>query len=168
MPHARSRVVRATGTRPIYSQVFLFPQKAGPISPQGAFRHIWCQVESRNSTLGNGANSNARGHMPELQSKRRGTSEESCADFWKPCSENVQGILACPATNGVILRNLRCPILFAAEILDVKRLLPRLLLLNPSTIKPKDSFDPKLQCPVRHQGPEHTPIEIPHLRFLLV
>jgi hypothetical protein len=50
--------------------------------------------------------------------------------------------------------------------LAVKRRMPR--LLNTSTIKPKCPFDPKLQSPVRHDGPEHTPIEIPHLRFLLV
>src|SRR5579864_6422032 len=68
----------------------------------------------------------------------------------------------------VILRGLRCLILLAVEVLDVKRLVPRLLLLSPSTIKPERPFDPKLQCTVRHEGPEYTPIEIPHARFLLV
>jgi len=68
----------------------------------------------------------------------------------------------------VTLRRLRCLILFAVEVLDVKRLVPRLLLLSPITIKPECPSDPKLQCTVRHEGPEYTPIEIPHLRFLLV
>jgi len=66
----------------------------------------------------------------------------------------------------VILRSLRC-LLFAVEVLDVKRLVTR-LLLSPSTMKPQRPYDPKLQCSVRHQGPENTPIEIPHLRFFLV
>jgi len=67
----------------------------------------------------------------------------------------------------VILRSLRCLILFAVEVLDVKRLVTR-LLLSPSTMKPQRPYDPKFQCSVRHQGPENTPIEIPHLRFFLV
>ena len=54
------------------------------------------------------------------------------------------------------------------EVLDVKRLVPRLLLLSPSTIKPECPFDPKLQCTVRYEGPEYAPIEIPRTRFLLV
>jgi hypothetical protein len=33
--------------------------------------------------------------------------------------------------------------------IGVKRLVPRLLLLSPNTIKPECPFEPKLQCTVR-------------------
>jgi hypothetical protein len=40
------------------------PSEAGPISPQGALKHILCQAGSRVSISVNRANSNARERMP--------------------------------------------------------------------------------------------------------
>jgi hypothetical protein len=94
------------------------------------------------------------------------SGEEGCAGqrwrTWRAMNFRVHG------NEPVILRGLRCLILLAVEVFYVKRLVPRLLLLSPSTIKPERPFDPKLQCTVRHEGPEYTPIEIPHTRSLLV
>jgi hypothetical protein len=103
--------------------------------------------------------------MPPCASWSGEPSDESWATSGKHIPRVCKEFLrACQGTT----RNLRSPILFAAKYLAVKRQRLVFRLPSPIAIEPKCPFDNEFQCAVRQQGPEYTPIEIPHLRFLLV